>query len=82
MLIFNENYTYSVHNIVRGGRGESFGDGIQGLKKLGVREMTYKIIFVACAVTHTDRRTGNVMLLFCENGVCFFVFFRLYFVYV
>ena len=33
------------------------------MKKLGVREMTYKIIFVACAVTHTDRRTGIKM---CE----------------
>jgi DNA replication licensing factor MCM6 len=42
-----------------GGRGESFGDGIQGLKKLGVKELTYKMLFIASSVQHTDRRTGK-----------------------
>ena len=57
----------------RGGRGESFGDGIQGLKKLGVREMTYKIIFVACAVSHTDRRGGTYIR--SSGAIWIFIFF-------
>jgi DNA replication licensing factor MCM6 len=39
-------------------RGEE-GDAITGLKRLGVKEMTYKLIFVACAVQHTDHRIGG-----------------------
>lgn len=27
---------------------------LQGLKKLGVKEMTYRMVFVACAVQHAD----------------------------
>jgi hypothetical protein len=34
----------------------------QGLKKLGVKEMTYRMIFVACAVQHTDNAGGEAML--------------------
>jgi DNA replication licensing factor MCM6 len=44
------------------GKGaESFGDGVQGLKKLGVKEMTYKMIFIASSVQHTDQRTGGAV---------------------
>lgn len=41
------------------GRGDNFGDGIQGLKKLGVKEMTYKMVFVACAVQPGDQKMGG-----------------------
>lgn len=42
------------------GRGDSsFGDAFGGLKKLGVKEMTYRIMFVACSIQHTDQRTGQ-----------------------
>lgn len=37
-----------------------FNDGVQGLKKLGVKEMTYKLIFVASSVMLTDQRTGHI----------------------
>ena len=39
-----------------GKRSDNYGDGIQGLKRLGVREMTYKMVFVACSVQQTDQR--------------------------
>ena len=32
------------------GRGESYVDGVKGLKALGVKEMTYKMLFIACSV--------------------------------
>ena len=41
------------------GRGDNFGDGIQGLKKLGTREMTYRLFFSACAIQHFDHRGGK-----------------------
>lgn len=41
------------------GRGDNFGDGVQGLKKLGVKEMTYRMVFVACAVQPSDHRQGS-----------------------
>ena len=31
--------------------------GMQGLKRLGVKEMTYKMMFAACAVQHINQRT-------------------------
>lgn len=34
----------------KGGRGDNGADGVTGLKKLGVREMTYKMVFLACSV--------------------------------
>lgn len=34
-----------------GGRGESYVDGVKGLKALGVKEMTYKMLFIACSVS-------------------------------
>ena len=42
----------------RGRRGNE-NEGVQGLKKLGVKEFTYKLIFVACSVQHTDQRMGG-----------------------
>lgn len=45
-----------------GGRGDNnFGDGVGGLKALGVREMTYKLMFMSCSVQHTDQRTGSAL---------------------
>ena len=56
-----------------GRRGEGGGDGVGGLKKLGVKEFTYKLIFVACSVQHTDARTGGSVsgngLAMCCMGV-------------
>jgi DNA replication licensing factor MCM6 len=44
------------------GRGDnSYGDGIGGLKKLGVKEMTYKVLFVASSVQQTDQRSGRAV---------------------
>lgn len=40
-----------------GGRGDaSYENGVSGLQKLGVREMTYKMVFVANMVQITDQR--------------------------
>lgn len=36
------------------GRGDSAGDGVTGLRKLGVKEMTYKLIFIACNLLPAD----------------------------
>ena len=44
--------------IFSGGRNDSMNEGVSGIKKLGLREMTYKLIFIASSVEHTDRRTG------------------------
>lgn len=42
------------------GRGNDyFGDGVSGLKRLGVREMTYKLMFVASSIQSTEQRSGN-----------------------
>ena len=44
------------------GRGDSqWGDGVQGLRRLGVKEMTYKILFIASSVQHADQRTGQAV---------------------
>lgn len=43
-----------------GGRSDhAFGDGVNGLKELGVKEMTYKLLFMASCVQHTDLRSGG-----------------------
>jgi DNA replication licensing factor MCM6 len=46
---------------VKGGRGggDNFADGVTGLKALGVREMSYKMLFIASSIQHTDRRFGD-----------------------
>lgn len=31
---------------------------LQGLSKMGVREMTYKMLFMACSVQHCERKAG------------------------
>ena len=38
-----------------GGRGESYADGVKGLKALGVKAMTYKMLFIACSVINIKR---------------------------
>jgi DNA replication licensing factor MCM6 len=43
------------------GRSDYFGDGVHGLRKLGVREMTYKMVFIACSIQQTDQRTGSAL---------------------
>lgn len=32
--------------------------GVQGLKKLGVKEMTYKIVFMTCSIQHPESRNN------------------------
>lgn len=46
------------------GRGDSGGEGLQGLKAMGVREFNYKMLFVACTVQihHHGRRGGSLNL--------------------
>ena len=42
------------------GRGDqNLTGGVSGFKKLGVKEMTYRMLFVACAVQFSDHRTGG-----------------------
>ena len=53
-----------------GGRGQDVGDGVQGLKSLGVRDMVYKMLFIACSVQHTDQRLGGSLGL-SSLGVTF-----------
>ncbi|XP_012558952.2 zygotic DNA replication licensing factor mcm6-B isoform X1 [Hydra vulgaris] len=45
----------------RGNRGKSGGDieGVRGLKSLGVRDLTYRLAFLACSVTPTNPRFGG-----------------------
>ncbi len=58
-----------------GGRSnDNTGDGIQGLKRLGVKEMTYKMLFVACSIQLMDQRTGkvnltNILPYYSGNGI-------------
>ena len=43
-----------------GGRGSDVGGGFQGLSKMGCKEMTYKMLFIACSVQQTDNTmVGN-----------------------
>ena len=42
----------------RSGGGDG-GDGVQGLKKLGVKEMSYKMIFLASSIVVADQRSGK-----------------------
>ena len=41
----------------RGPDKGGFSDGVSGMKGMGVREMTYKLIFVACGIVQTDKLT-------------------------
>ena len=45
----------------KSGNRSDFNDGVTGLKKLGVREMSYKLAFIACSTQHTDQRTGTTL---------------------
>lgn len=44
------------------GANDGFNSGITGLKKIGVKEMTYRTIFAACAVNYVDQRNGTQLL--------------------
>lgn len=39
-------------------KGESVTDGVRGLKSLGVRDLNYKLAFLACSVVPTNPRVG------------------------
>lgn len=43
---------------VRGGEGREV-EGVQGLKALGVRDLTYRLAFLACSVTSSKPRFGG-----------------------
>uniref|UniRef100_A0A4W3HJ49 DNA replication licensing factor MCM6 n=1 Tax=Callorhinchus milii TaxID=7868 RepID=A0A4W3HJ49_CALMI len=43
------------------GRQQFEAEGIQGLKVLGVRDLSYRLAFLACYVTPTNPRFGGVM---------------------
>jgi DNA replication licensing factor MCM6 len=43
----------------RGKSGSDVNDGVQGLKKLGCKEMTYKLSFIASSIQIMDQRTGK-----------------------
>jgi hypothetical protein len=33
-------------------------DGVSGVSEIGVRDLSYKMVFIACNVTNTDSRFG------------------------
>ncbi|XP_075220927.1 minichromosome maintenance 6 isoform X2 [Lycorma delicatula] len=39
--------------------GEGYDDGVRGLKALGVRDLKYRMAFLACSVTPTNPRFGG-----------------------
>ena len=41
------------------GRGGTDGDGVQGLKSLGVRDLHHKMAFLACNVLSANMRIGD-----------------------
>jgi hypothetical protein len=54
-----------------GGRGDSsFGDGFGGLKKLGVKEMTYKVRFLQCMRSFIEGPTFDKQS-YCWCRCCF-----------
>ncbi len=36
------------------GKGEGEVEGLRGLKSLGVRDLTYKLAFLACSISSTN----------------------------
>ena len=50
-------------------RAETAGDGVTGLKQLGVRDMSYKLVFMANSVHSSDSKTGfsNIKDIFGEQ---------------
>lgn len=47
--------------------GESNNEGVRGLKALGVRDLNYKMAFLACSVTPTSPRFGGCGELLMEE---------------
>lgn len=60
-----------VHVSLKGDRNKAGGaaDGISGLKDLGVRDMSYKLVFMANSVHSSDSKTGfsNIRDIFGDN---------------
>lgn len=46
---------------VKGGQGYDM-EGVRGLKALGVRDLTYKMAFLACHVSSTNPKVGMGLL--------------------
>jgi DNA replication licensing factor MCM6 len=44
----------------RGNSQQFRGDGVQGLKQLGVRQLTYRLCFLACSVQSLNAKNGAV----------------------
>lgn len=40
-------------------RGDSSNEGVKGLKCLGIRDLNYKLAFLACSLSATDSRVKN-----------------------
>lgn len=49
-------------NTTTGGVG---GNGVTGLKSLGVRDLSYKTAFLACMVNDADGRVRSSLISFC-----------------
>ena len=43
-------------------RTDQSGTGVSGLKKFGVQDLTYKMVFIACSIQHVDQRTSGKQL--------------------
>lgn len=50
------------------------GEGVRGLKSLGVRDLNYKLAFLACSVTATSLRVSKIIIYF--KITCIFYFPR------
>lgn len=44
-------------------RGDQ-GEGVTGLKSLGVRDLNYRIAFLACSVTQTSQRVSLLYIFY------------------
>lgn len=42
-------------------RGDANNEGVKGLKCLGIRELNYKLAFLACSLSATDSRVKNYL---------------------
>lgn len=68
---------YTTHCLLEGARSETSArlkgnegyetEGVRGLKALGVRDLTYKMAFLACTVTPSNRRVRPLIEAEAEN---------------
>lgn len=59
-------------------RGDANNEGVRGLKCLGIRDLNYKLAFLACSLSTTDSRVKIIYLKIInelkakQNVLCFY----------